>query len=132
VVSLRPRPPYPGAQSLRNPLNRRLGGFQSQPGRCEIHKISCPCRESNAGRPVRSPSLYLSQLHTNHVGIVIKQQRTHSSHVTIYLFHSCRLYVTRSYPIRTIVTVKRRKMVASNILLKFPERLLEDPDLLGK
>jgi hypothetical protein len=34
------------------PLDRSVSGPQSRSGRCGVHKtISCPCRESNPGRP---------------------------------------------------------------------------------
>jgi len=38
----------------RNPISRRLGGPQGQSGRGGEEKNSCPCWESNPGRPARS------------------------------------------------------------------------------
>jgi hypothetical protein len=40
------------------PLERRLGGPQSQSGRCGKDKNPCPYWESNPGNPARSPPLY--------------------------------------------------------------------------
>jgi hypothetical protein len=52
----RPRRFTPGERAPV-PLDRRLGGRQSQSGRCGVQEISCPCHESNPGLPARSPSL---------------------------------------------------------------------------
>jgi hypothetical protein len=56
---------YPWHKSLRYPLYRRLGGLQSQYGRCGQKKKfhHCPCREQNPGRPVRNLVTVLSGLH---------------------------------------------------------------------
>jgi hypothetical protein len=44
---------HPGTRWIENWLDRRAGLYP-----VEKRKISCPCRESNPGRPSRSPSLY--------------------------------------------------------------------------
>jgi len=58
-----------------NPLDRRLGGPQIRSGRGD-EKNSCPCRESNPGRPARSLVNVVSELsrllgsHTRHVYVI--------------------------------------------------------------
>jgi hypothetical protein len=55
VVSFTPRPLYPRGKSSLFPLDRRLGGPQSQSGCCGEEKNShhCPHRKLKDGRPVR-------------------------------------------------------------------------------
>jgi hypothetical protein len=53
VVSFTLRPLYFRGKGPQCPLNSRLGGLCSRSGRSEI-EISCPCRETNPGRPTRS------------------------------------------------------------------------------
>jgi hypothetical protein len=55
VVSFTSLPLYPQENSLRYPLDTRLGGAQSRSGRYGEKKNLSPCRESNLGR---SPLLY--------------------------------------------------------------------------
>jgi hypothetical protein len=50
---------YPRRKGLRYPLDRRLGGSQSQSGRGGEENISSPRRESNPDRPARTQSLHM-------------------------------------------------------------------------
>jgi hypothetical protein len=58
VVSFKPLQLYPQGNRRRYPLNRTVDEPQSRSGRCGEEKISCSFRETNPGRPTRSPSLY--------------------------------------------------------------------------
>jgi hypothetical protein len=48
----------PRRKSPRYQLDRGMGGPQSDLDAMDKRKISCPCQESNASRPARSPSIY--------------------------------------------------------------------------
>jgi hypothetical protein len=66
VVSLTPLPLYPRGKSSWYPLDRRLGGPQSRPGRGGKEKNSQPpsaIEPWNPDRPVRSPALYRLNYH---------------------------------------------------------------------
>jgi hypothetical protein len=54
----------PPGKELLYPLDRRLGGPQSRPGRGGEKKNSphCPCQESNPGRPARSLATIVTEL----------------------------------------------------------------------
>jgi hypothetical protein len=60
MVSLTLRPLYPRGKSPQYPLDRRLGGPQSQSGRHGEMKILAPTRAQTPtpGHPARSQSLY--------------------------------------------------------------------------
>jgi hypothetical protein len=53
-----PRTFYPRGNSPRNPLIGDWVGPKAGLDAVEKRKISCPCRESDPGRPAVSPSLY--------------------------------------------------------------------------
>jgi hypothetical protein len=55
VVNFTPRPLYPRGKSPRYPLDRRLGGPQSQSGRFGEMKILDPHRDSNSDSSVVQP-----------------------------------------------------------------------------
>jgi hypothetical protein len=46
VISFTPRPLYPRGKNIRYPVERRLGGLLTQPGRCgeERNSSRCTCR----------------------------------------------------------------------------------------
>jgi hypothetical protein len=46
----------------RNPLDKRLGGFESRSGRGGEEKNPSPCREPNAGHTTPSPVTLITKL----------------------------------------------------------------------
>jgi hypothetical protein len=54
VVSFMPLLLYLHGKSPQYPLDRRLGRPQSQSGHCGGERKSCPCLDSNPGRPAHS------------------------------------------------------------------------------
>jgi len=61
MVSFTPRPLYDQGKNPLYPLDRRLGGPQSWPGRGD-EKKSLPLPRIGLGRSVRSPSTTLTEL----------------------------------------------------------------------
>jgi hypothetical protein len=57
VVGFTPRSIYPRRNDPRQLLDRRLGGFQSRYGQCEVQKHILPSQELNPGYQGRGPSL---------------------------------------------------------------------------
>jgi hypothetical protein len=90
VVSFTARLLYPPGKSRWCPLDRRLGGPQSQSGRREEEKIldSTGTRTRPLGRPARSQSLYqlrYSERNKNHV-IILGQVLLALCHISQYYF----------------------------------------------
>jgi hypothetical protein len=76
----------------RYPLDRRLGGPKSRPGRFGDEKDLLPLPESNPGRPARSPSLYRASSPGSHFFVIIIRNKNtknncHNLHSLLLLLH---------------------------------------------
>jgi hypothetical protein len=77
-MSFTPRPPYSQGKNPWYPLNKRLGGPQSHPGRGGEEKNSQPppgIKPYNPDRPARSPALYRLNYHGSYKVRVIIEVR---------------------------------------------------------
>jgi hypothetical protein len=87
VVSFMPQPLYPWGKSHMYPVDRRLGGPQSQSGHGGDEKIPCSCQESNSGHPAHSLLTILTAL--SRLCKVVRSEIYQATDIQWYSLTSC-------------------------------------------